>query len=204
MLQKKFRSLIKKYAAYPPQPENFWNEIQFHYCEKWRHYHTLTHLQNLLDVLTEAQTQVEEWDVTLFAVFYHDIIYIPTNNNNEEKSAELAKERLSEISFPAKKINHCCSMILATKTHTVSADSDTNYFTDADLSILGQRNDVYIEYTKQVRQEYSIFPDFLYKPGRRKALERFLKMDQIFKTEYFFKKLEKQARENLRFELQTL
>jgi predicted metal-dependent HD superfamily phosphohydrolase len=204
MLQLTFVQLLQKYTSNPQLIETFWNEIHTNYSKKGRHYHTLSHLQNLLDVLTEVQSQIEDWDAVLFALFYHDIIYNPTNNNNEEKSAELAKKRLLEISFPEQRIAKCCSMILATKTHAISTDSSTNYFTDTDLSILGQNQDAYIEYTKQVRKEYSIYPDFLYNLGRKKVLEHFLQMDRIFKTEYFFEKFEKQARENLRLELLSL
>ena len=204
MLQLTFVQLLQKYTSNPQLIETLWNEIHTHYSERGRHYHTLAHLQNLLDVLAEVQSQIEEWDAVLFALFYHDIIYKPTNNNNEKKSAELANERLLEISFPEQRIAKCCSMILATKTHAVSNDSDTNYFTDADLSILGQHHDAYIKYTKQVRKEYSIYPNFLYNPGRKKVLEHFLQMDRIFKTEFFFHKFEKQARENLRLEIQSL
>jgi predicted metal-dependent HD superfamily phosphohydrolase len=204
MLQQTFIQLIRKYTNNSHLIENLWNEIQSYYTEKGRYYHTLTHLQNLFDVLTEVQIQIEDWDTTMFALFYHDIIYKPTNNNNEEKSAELAKKRLIEISFPGQKINKCYLMILSTKTHTLSSDSDTNYFTDADLSILGQNQDVYMEYTKQVRKEYSIYPDVLYNKGRKKVLEHFLQMEQIFNTELFFHKFEKQAKQNLRSELQSL
>jgi predicted metal-dependent HD superfamily phosphohydrolase len=40
---------------------------------------------------------------------------------------------------------------------------------DADLSILGKDLDTYLAYTKMIRKEYSIYPDFLYKPGRKKG-----------------------------------
>lgn len=75
---------------------------------------------------------------------------------------------------------------------------------DADLSILGKSSQVYLEYTKQIRKEYSIYPHFLYKPGRKKALEHFLALESIFKTEYFKKKYEIRARENIEFELSIL
>lgn len=204
MLQQTFINLTHKNIDNNELSEKFWNEIQSHYSEKGRHYHTLTHLQNLLDILTEVKGRIEDWDVVLFALFYHDIIYKPTSNNNEEKSAQLAVQRLSGIPFPKEKIDKCQFMILATKTHTVSTDNDTNYFTDADLSILGQSRNAYITYTQQVRKEYSIYPDFLYNPERKKVLQHFLQMDRIFKTEYYFEKFERQARENLHLELQTL
>ena len=93
--------------------------------------------------------------------------------------------------------------IKCTKSHEFS-DSDTNYFTDADLSILGKSWKTYEEYYQQIRKEYKIYPDFIYNSGRKKALQHFLKMDRIFKTDYFFEKYEIQARENLQNELQIL
>lgn len=204
MLQQTFINLTHKNIDNNELSEKFWNEIQSHYSEKGRHYHSLTHLQNLFDVLAEVKVYIDDWDIVLFALFYHDIIYKVTSSNNEEKSAELAALRLSELSLPQQRIGKCQSMILATKKHTLSTDNDTNYFTDADLSILGQSRNAYITYTQQVRKEYSIYPDFLYNPGRKKVLQHFLQMDRIFKTEYFFENFERQARENLHLELQTL
>ena len=67
-----------------------------------------------------------------------------------------------------------------------------------------QEQVLYDTYCQQVRKEYSIYPDFLYKPGRKKVLEHFLNMERIFKTTYFFDLYEAQARENLRRELSSL
>ena len=90
------------------------------------------------------------------------------------------------------------------KTSPGTRDDDTNYFTDADLSILGSDSDSYLTYTKQIRKEYSYFPDLLYKPGRRKVLEHFLEMGNIFKTKYFQDKFEIQAKINILGELKSL
>jgi predicted metal-dependent HD superfamily phosphohydrolase len=49
-----------------------------------------------------------------------------------------------------------------------------------------------------------MYPDFLYRPGRRKVLQHFLDMERIFKTEEFASKFEKQARVNLGWELRGL
>ena len=46
--------------------------------------------------------------------------------------------------------------------------------------------------------------DFLYKPGRKKVLQHFLDMENIFKTEYFRNKYENTARTNIRKELSQL
>ncbi|MNJ03033.1 hypothetical protein D3C73_1632060 [compost metagenome] len=55
-----------------------------------------------------------------------------------------------------------------------------------------------------MRQEYAIYPDLVYNPGRKNVLLHFLAMDRIFKTDYFFEKYEKPARENLRKEAELL
>lgn len=95
-------------------------------------------------------------------------------------------------------------MILATKNHELSADNDTNYLLDADLAILGQTLDDYQKYTEQIREEYSIYPDFMYNSGRKKVLNYFLDMDEIYKTPYFKKNYEQKARVNIKNDLSEL
>ena len=96
------------------------------------------------------------------------------------------------------------NMIMATKDHASSEDDDTNYFTDADVSIFGSNRTGYIEYCQNIRKEYSFLPDMIYDPGRKMVLLHFLKMPAIFKTQYFYDKYEKTARENIEYELNTL
>ena len=204
MLKDIFFELTKKYTDNLQLIHALWDEIDKKYSGSSRHYHTLAHLDNIISQLEEIRNQVADWDTLLFAVFYHDVVYKSTKNNNEEKSAEVAAERLSEINFPKNKIAKCAAMILATKKHLHTGDNDTDLFTDADLSILGQSWDQYTAYFNQIRKEYSIFPDLIYNPGRKKVLNHFLKMDRIFKSTYFYDKLELQAKENLVKELALL
>lgn len=63
--------------------------------------------------------------------------------------------------YPAEKTAKCANMILATKSHERSEDNDTNYLTDTDLAILGKGSYDYQKYTEQIREEYSIYPDFM-------------------------------------------
>lgn len=197
-----FFELIQKYTNDQRLIEPLWAEIEKNYSKKKRYYHNLTHLDNLYLQLSKVKSEINDWDTLLFSLFYHDAIYNASKRDNEEKSAELAKENLSLISYPIDKINTCCEQIMATKSHAVSDNNDTNFFTDADLSILGQSWEDYAMYYQQVRKEYAVYPDFLYNPGRKKVLQHFLKMDRIFKTDYFFEKFEKQARKNLSQELE--
>lgn len=182
----------------------FWIEIETNYSSNGRHYHTLQHLENLFIQLTEIKSDIHNWETILFTLYYHDIVYHSLKSDNEEKSAELAEKRLKQISVSNKTIELCKNQFLATKTHVHSTNSDTNYFTDADLAVLGQNWETYSMYYKNIRKEYSIFSDIDYNQGRKKVLNHFLKMERIFKTEYFYKKFEMQAKQNLIKEFNNL
>jgi predicted metal-dependent HD superfamily phosphohydrolase len=183
--------------------EKMWREIAECYSSRGRYYHTLDHLDAMLKEILPFRDQFEDWSVVVFAIAYHDAIYNPRKNDNEEKSAALALERLQSIDVPEHVITKCTHLILATKKHD-PADHETNLFTDADLSVLGSDRSTYDLYAKNVRREYSMYPDFLYRPGRRKVLQHFLDMERIFKTEEFAGKFEERARVNLERELKEL
>jgi predicted metal-dependent HD superfamily phosphohydrolase len=199
-----FLHLVSKYSKNNELALNLWLEIFSKYSEPKRHYHTIAHLEAVINELKDVKNSIEDWDTVLFAVFYHDIIYKASSSTNESDSAKFAAGKLSEIGYPAEKTAKCTNMILATKLHERSEDSDTNYLTDADLAILGSSPYDYQKYTEQIREEYSIYPDFLYNSGRKKALQHFLQMDAIYKTEHFYIRYESLARLNIANELKEL
>lgn len=204
MLERAFTDLIKQYTSDDRLINRLWNEISTAYTKRNRHYHTLQHLENLLYYIAEVKHQIIHWNTVLFALYYHDIVYNTLKHNNEEKSAILAAKRMTEIGVDPGTINKCYDTISATKKHSWNEDNDINLFTDADLSILGAERNIYEAYLKQIRKEYAIYPDMMYKPGRKKILQHFLSMERIYKTEYFCNKLEIKARQNLQEELNSL
>ncbi|OCA77842.1 hypothetical protein BBH99_10805 [Chryseobacterium contaminans] len=181
-----------------------WKEIETKYAEKGRHYHNLLHLENMFRELEDVKGNISDFTTVSFSVFYHDIVYNASSKSNEEKSALKATERLTEIGVYQRDIITVSNQILATKHHQKSEDEDTNYLLDADLSILGKDLDTYLAYTRMIRKEYSIYPDLLYKPGRKKVLQHFLELDSIFKTGYFKEKYEVQAKSNIAAEIKLL
>ena len=203
MLKETYINLLTKYSSNDNLIINLWSEIEISYSNKKRHYHTLQHLDNLLLQLVPLKSEIKNWDTILFSLYYHDIIYNSLKSDNEEKSAQVAASRMKQVSVPESIIKNCKEQILATKKH-LNSDADTNYFTDADLSVLGQDWNTYSEYYRNVRKEYSIYPDLIYNPGRKKVLKHFLDMERIFKTEYFYSKFEQQAKINIQMELKSL
>jgi predicted metal-dependent HD superfamily phosphohydrolase len=183
--------------------EKLWEEIEASYNKGNRYYHNLRHLESLLLTLIPLRSQIHQWDAMIFALVYHDFVYDPLQSDNEDKSAAVARERLTEFKIPDDLIEKVCSIILKTKGHSISEDPDTNIFLDADLSILGADPETYRNYCEQIRGEYKLVPDFLYNRGRRRVLENFLNLPAVYKTS-FFEELEQKARFNLEEELKML
>lgn len=204
ILKDRFETLCINFTNDKSLIESFWLEIEKNYSLKNRHYHNLQHLKTLFEEIDTIKTQIENFNNISFSIFYHDIIYDATSKINEEKSANTAQERLEHLGLNNEDIQKVHEQILTTKSHQKSDKEDTNFLLDADLSILGKSDEAYLEYTKQIRKEYSIYPDFLYKPGRKKVLEHFLDLENIFKTGYFRGKYEIQARKNIESELKNL
>lgn len=197
-----FHDLLHRHEVTAYGAQVLWQEVVTAYGAANRHYHTLQHLEDVHAGMAEVWSQLDEADAVLLAIVYHDIVYRAHRTDNEERSAELMRERmLLQVDLPMQLVERAARHILATKYHAQNQDPDTDLFTDADLSILGAPVDRYAEYTKQVRREFKIYPDLLYRPGRRKVLKHFLDMPQLFKTPYFRERFEEQARINMHAEL---
>lgn len=203
-LKDNFVKLVSRYTQNNLLINELWNEIELHYAEPARHYHNLTHIASVYGKLSIIKALLVDWDMVQFSVFYHDIIYNTNKNNNELNSALLAKSNLQKLAIEDSRIGAVFNQILATQSHQNTNDIDTNYFTDADLSILGESWENYQVYFKQIRAEYIQYADEVYVPGRVKVLNHFLEMERIFKTPHFYDLFEIKAKQNLGNEIKLL
>lgn len=175
-----------------------WNEPQ-------RRYHNQTHLENLLSLSRQYRSHLQDAAVVDFAIYYHDAVYKPERSDNEEKSALRAETELKQLHIAPAQIAQTAAFIRSTAAHHTAPreDNDLNYFLDFDLSVLGAEAAVYDLYAFQVREEFSIYPDLLYKPGRAKVLEKLL-LQPLYRTALFRELYEDAGRGNLRRELGKL
>jgi predicted metal-dependent HD superfamily phosphohydrolase len=198
-----FISTVSKYSN-EEQARTMWDEVHVKYSKTNRHYHNVNHLNNLLFELEPLKTNISDWEIVIFAIAYHDIIYNVLRQDNEERSAELAIPKLKQLSITQERVMLCKEIILNTKSHQDSANSDVRFFADADLAILGKSSEEYLSYASAVRKEYKIYPDFVYNPGRSKVLESFLAKDRIYHSDFFYARYETKARGNISSELEIL
>lgn len=203
MLGDAFIEIVNRYAP-AAEAAKLWTEVAETHSSPKRAYHNLAHLDHLYQALAPLKGQLADWECVVLAIAYHDFVYNVLRHDNEQKSAAVAVRRLLSFGFPEMRARHTATLIRATKGHTRESAADVNFFTDADLSILGASESKYDAYARAVRKEYAYFPDMLYRAGRKKVLSHFLSMERIFKTEIFFSRFENAARSNLARERDTL
>jgi predicted metal-dependent HD superfamily phosphohydrolase len=179
----------------------YWEVLNKNYSKKNRHYHNWQHIQHMILLWENYKIELESPIEVLLAIFYHDAIYKVTRKDNEAKSAKLAENHLKNV--PNIDLNKIKNLILATQHH-IAENNDENWLVDFDLNVLGKNWKEYWQYTQNIRKEYSIYPEFLYKPGRKKALKHFLEKEIIFQTKEFREKYEENARKNILKEISEL
>lgn len=201
-LQERFKELLLKIGFEASKTTSLWQDLEKMYSAKSRHYHNLTHLEEMIALYDIHHAQLQFPKEVLYAIFYHDCIYKVTKKDNELKSAEHAVSILPLKAAVNKQL--VFDMICATQLHQHNDIEDTNWLIDFDLKILSKDWEDYKIYCTQIRKEYKIYPNILYKPGRKKALQHFLENPSIYQTEVFKTNYEAKARENIQKEIQLL
>jgi len=144
---------------------SMWNESH-------RHYHNLNHLNDLIDQINEnkAVYSEKEYEKLLITALFHDCVYDPMKQDNEEKSADFFLECCQDKEN--KDNQDIKQMILDTKTHKANIPlSET--FNKFDMSIVERDFNQLLEWENGIHSEFQPYGD-LYKEGRLKFLESLL------------------------------
>jgi predicted metal-dependent HD superfamily phosphohydrolase len=185
-------------------PLPWYERLTAAYAEPQRHYHTQQHIAECFTEFDGARHPALHAEAVEAAIWFHDAVYNPRSGDNEEQSAALGRDCLQGTGVPAELSNRITELIMVTKSHDADGDSDAALMIDVDLAIFGQNEERFAEYEKQIRQEYSWVPKFIYAPKRAQILEGFLKRERIYATEVFSTKYEANARRNLELSISNL
>ena len=201
-LEQKYIELLMNIGFSKNDIRKNWLDLEKAYSKKSRHYHNLFHIEAMTASYEKYSDRLQFPNEVLYSIFYHDYIYVSSEKDNELKSAEFAIKILPKNTSLNPKM--VFDTICATQLHQHNDNEDINWLIDFDLKVLaGGWNDYQI-YLEQIRKEYRIYPDFLYKPGRVKALKHFLENEFIFQTEEFRDLYEERARRNIEKEILLL
>ncbi|KAJ7054171.1 hypothetical protein C8F01DRAFT_995711 [Mycena amicta] len=194
-------------------------DLQRYYSELQRSYHTLEHINFMLDAFNPEAAASSRHIIEL-AIWFHDCVYDPVKGGpwNERESMRIWEQFVDETrsdamvcKLPLLRIKQPVSCLIeATISHHLPATlppplqiSDAAMFLDLDMGILAAAPAVYAKYAHAIRTEYSHYADADYRAGRAKVLQNFLARDRIFIGEGT-EKLESRARDNVRGEIVAL
>ena len=188
----------------------YWQEIETRHNEPQRHYHTLTHLSELFNYLdSNFGTPVQHngaQDIAELAIFFHDIVYDPRANDNEEKSAGLFRSFAHENGLGTGLTDQVYDWIVLTKSHSPPTGSSEalRLFLDFDMAILSKPLEGYLDYAAQIRQEYIHVAHDQYCQGRASVLRKFCQNTIYVSDGFKTIAAEQRARENIQLEIAML
>ena len=172
-------------------------ELVTRYSEPHRKYHTFQHLEECIRWFEASSHLATRPPEVQAALWFHDAIYNLGQADNEEQSAKWARAVLSSAGVPDDVAARVAELVLATKHTSLPRSQDERLLVDIDLSILGAGEHRFAEYEVQIRDEYSIVAEPIFRQRRRAILQSFLDRPFIYCTAYFRAALEARARFNI-------
>jgi predicted metal-dependent HD superfamily phosphohydrolase len=197
-LEARWTGLLTGLGCSPEAAGRAFTDLAAAYSSPGRHYHTLDHVRDVLETATSLWGGPVPLPALLLAAWLHDVIYDTHAADNEERSADHARELLRPLRPPAALLDETARLILLTKGHRAEAgDRAGQVLLDADLAVLGADEATYDRYTAAIRREYAWVPEEQYRAGRTQVLEDFLRRPRIYHTEEMQARAEAAARRNL-------
>ena len=177
----------------------WWNKILNYYTKKWKFYHNLNHIYSFIDLYNKYNNLIENGkNEFLLSIFFHDIIYIPSRNDNEKESINKFNEFYQDIKPKNLNKEKVIKLITETENHLLNKEynNDINLFLDMDMHIISKDN--WEDYENKIRNEYCFVDYNIYKIKRKEFLEGLEKKEKIFRTNTFFVEFETKARKNIK------
>ena len=182
------------------------DEVVGRHREPHRRYHGVRHVTWVLRHVRELADQVPVADraAIVAAAFFHDAVYDPRGEDNEERSAQLAERVLGDLGWPEDRRRAVGAMVRATAGHAAPADADTAVLLDADLAVLGAEPSAYQAYVNGVRAEYAHVDAAGWRIGRGQVLRDLLARRDLYATPVATARWAARAAGNMTAELAAL
>lgn len=167
-----------------------------------RPYHNWRHIETMLQLAWEYRHLINDIEVFIAMILFHDVIYDSRRNDNEVESANVARDMLRAM-FSRDRLDNVVVGIEATAFHVVPVDvaelhaRDIALLLDMDLAILGSDEVQFARFDAAVREEYGWVTDQNWREGRAKVMENFLRRPVIYLTEPMRNRFEALARRNI-------
>src|SRR6201989_3023597 len=94
--------------------EGLYHQLVACYSEPHRKYHTIQHLNECLTHLESARELADHADEVELALWFHDAIYDTSKKDNEQRSAEWARDSVQAAGVSGEKADRIYELIMAT------------------------------------------------------------------------------------------
>ena len=176
----------------------WWHEILENYTKKWKFYHNLNHVYSFVNLFEKYNKFINNYkNEFLISIYFHDIIYIPSRNDNEEESINMFNKFYNEVKPNNLNKEKVIEFIAETKNHSLSKDYDfeLDLFLDMDMQIVADEN--WEDYENKIRKEYCFVDETEYKNKRKQFLQSLVNKNRIFRTQIFYDTYEQIAKNNI-------
>ena len=191
-------------AGDSPTSRTEWAAVVAAWSEPHRRYHDLAHLAAVLGIVEALAAHADDPDAVRLAAWYHDVVYDPRSDENEQRSAGRARAGLRGL-VPDERIAEVERLVLLTAGHDPApGDADGAVLCDADLAVLAAPPEAYAAYASAVRAEYAHLSDAEFTAGRIAVLERLLGLPELYRLPENAQRWSATARANLTAELSLL
>jgi predicted metal-dependent HD superfamily phosphohydrolase len=204
-LKRRWLAFCRRAGAAGREEEAF-ADLDRHYREPGRHYHTWAHVTACLRELRRARPPSGGPQALELALWFHDVVCEAGRGDNEEASAALVLRWAGALGLSPELGRRAAGLILSTR-HAQAAgraspfvpaeDSTEGLLRDIDLAVLGAGRARYLRYERGIAREYSGLPPEQFREGRAELLRGFLARPALYATPSFRRRLERRARRNL-------
>jgi len=174
--------------------------LDWHYKDRCRRYHTWAHIAHCLDQFDAAAASTPADPVIVeIAIWFHDAEYFvhAPPGKNEVLSAMLASNSLIYLGFDSPFCKEVEQVIHATVHDGVVSSDEAALMTDIDLSGFGGTPEEVHRNDDLIRLEYAHMPDAEFNAGRAAFLRQLLQREHLYHLPWFQERFEARARENI-------
>ena len=166
------------------------------YRQTWRCYHALDHIEHCLRQFDGARTAIAGPDEVELALWYHDVVYLPGDVDNEIHSAQWFLRDAGGL-LPAAQCERIHALIMATTHHAAPRCTASAWVVDIDLSSFGLPWPDFLHDSHAVRAEMKDQNDERYVAAHSAFLHSLLARPRLYTTEHFHARYEQTARDNI-------
>jgi predicted metal-dependent HD superfamily phosphohydrolase len=167
------------------------------YQEEHRHYHSLRHIEHCLGIFEQCKSLLQNADAVELAIWFHDVILESGRRDNEARSAQLYLELSAGVQ--REEMRRLVERLIMATLHDGASldDADSIYMVDIDLSSFGLPWPEFLRDSLDLRAENPHLCDADFHLNQTGFQRELLARPRFYLSDFFFERLEKQARANL-------